>query len=93
MELIGTIAAILTTSAFIPQAFKTIKTQETEDLSLPTFTMIFLGTILWAIYGHFNGDRPIFYANILTGFLAGIILIIKINSMIKKSKLEIHSNV
>jgi len=86
MELIGTIAATLTTAAFIPQAIKTIKTRQTEDLSLPTFSMLFLGTILWAIYGYINGDRPIFYANILTGFLAAIILILKINAIVKKSK-------
>ena len=86
MEIIGTIAAILTTGAFIPQAFKTIKTQQTEDLSLITFSMLFLGTILWATYGYFNQDHPIFFANVLTGFLAGIILIIKIKSMIKNSR-------
>ena len=85
MEIIGYIAALLTTSAFVPQAIKTIKTRHTEDLSLPTFSMLFLGTILWAIYGFALGDKAILCANILTGILAGIILVIKINSMMMKS--------
>ncbi len=41
MSIIGTVAAILTTSAFVPQAIKTIRTRNTEGLSLPTFTMLF----------------------------------------------------
>ncbi|MGB2555160.1 MAG: PQ-loop domain-containing transporter, partial [Flavobacteriaceae bacterium] len=33
----GFIAAILTTSAFLPQALKTIRTRDTKSLSLMTF--------------------------------------------------------
>jgi len=34
ITIIGFIAAILTTSAFIPQALKTIKTKDTSGISL-----------------------------------------------------------
>lgn len=81
MSIIGTVAAILTTSAFVPQAIKTIRTRDTEGLSLPTFTMLFLGTVLWTIYGIGIGDKPIIYANIITGFLAGIIVCLKLNAV------------
>lgn len=83
---IGLIAAILTTTAFLPQAYKTIKTQQAEDLSLSTFLMIFFGTICWCIHGLNIDDNPIIFANGLTAFLAGIILIIKLKSMRKSSK-------
>ena len=86
MEIIGTVAAILTTGAFIPQVIKTIKTRQTEDLSLTTFSMIFLGTILWAIYGFSIGDQPLLIANSLTSVMAAIILILKIKTEFNTTK-------
>lgn len=80
---IGAIAAILTTSAFFPQVYKTIKTKQTEDLSLLMFLMMFAGTICWLIHGLNIDDKPIIYANIITGSMALIILMYKIRSMIK----------
>ncbi|MGB0525018.1 MAG: SemiSWEET family sugar transporter [Flammeovirgaceae bacterium] len=35
--LIGLIAACLTTAAYVPQTWRTIKTKSTEDLALSTF--------------------------------------------------------
>jgi MtN3 and saliva related transmembrane protein len=60
---IGMLAAILTTGAYIPQAYKTIKTRQTRDLSMVTFTMLFAGTILWFIYGMYIRDTPLMLAN------------------------------
>ena len=54
MENLGILAAILTTGAFLPQAIKTIRTRHTEDLSLTTFAMMFLGTLCWLAYGLFK---------------------------------------
>ena len=34
-EIIGLIAAVLTTSAFVPQVFKIWKSKSVDDLSLP----------------------------------------------------------
>ena len=81
---IGIIAAVLTTAAFIPQAFKTIRTREVKDLSLATFSMIFAGTICWCIYGGIIGDVPLIYASGLTAFLSGIIVFMKVASMIRE---------
>jgi len=78
---IGLIAAVLTTAAFLPQAYKTIKTQEAEDLSLVTFLMIFFGTICWCFHGMKINDTPLIFANGITAFLTGGILIIKLKSM------------
>ena len=38
-DIIGIIAAILTTSSFIPQALKTIRTRDTKALSLKMYVM------------------------------------------------------
>jgi len=84
MKVIGIIAAILTTSAFLPQVVKTIKTKKTEDLSLPTFLMIQFGTILWLIYGYSINDMPLVFANGITAALTAVILTIKIRAMMGK---------
>jgi MtN3 and saliva related transmembrane protein len=77
---IGMLAAALTTAAYIPQAYKTIKTRSTKDLSLVTFTMLFVGTVLWFIYGLYIRDTPIILANGITATLSGIIFFLKISS-------------
>lgn len=78
---IGVIAAVLTTAAFIPQAFKTIRTGQVKDLSLTTFSMIFIGTICWCIHGINIGDQPLILANAITAGLSGIIVFMKLRSM------------
>lgn len=70
-------AAFLTTAAYVPQAYKTIKTRSTSSLSLPTYVMLFLGTCLWVVYGLHTGDVPVLASNVVTSILAGIILCLK----------------
>lgn len=77
---IGMLAAALTTAAYIPQAYKTIKTRSTNDLSIVTFSMLFMGTILWFVYGLYIHDTPLMLANGITATLCGIIFFLKISS-------------
>jgi len=51
IEIIGFIAAFMTTAAFIPQDLKVIKDHETHDISLPMYLMITTGIALWFTYG------------------------------------------
>lgn len=83
LKILGLIAATLTTGAYIPQAYRTIKTQSTKDLSVATFSMLFVGTILWFFYGFFLNDWPLMLANGITAVLAGIIFYLKIVSLLK----------
>ena len=48
--MIGTIAAILTTLSFLPQAYQVIKTKDTSGISLGMYTMFVLGVFLWIIH-------------------------------------------
>jgi len=82
--MIGTIAAILTTFSFLPQAIQVIKTKNTEGISLGMYTMFVLGVFLWAIYGYTNNDMPVLLANLVTFIFASIILYYKIKYSIKK---------
>jgi MtN3 and saliva related transmembrane protein len=85
-SVIGYVAAALTTGAYIPQAYKTIKTRSTKDLSIITFTMLFAGTILWFIYGLYIHDTPLMLANGITATLSGIIFFLKVESFKRRRK-------
>jgi lactoylglutathione lyase len=74
IKIIGFGAAALTTVAYIPQAVKTWKTKSTRDISFWMFMLLFVGLILWLLYGIFLKDLPIILANAFTLLFAGIIL-------------------
>lgn len=78
VTMLGLFAACLTTGAFVPQVIKTWKTGSANDLSLGMFSMLFLGTICWLIYGFLIGDLPIIVANSIVVFLSSIILYFKL---------------
>ncbi len=75
---IGMAAAVLTTAAFAPQAFKAWQSRSTKDVSLAMFTMMVTGNALWLIYGILIEDTPLIVANAVTLLLAGAILAAKI---------------
>lgn len=74
-ELIGFIAAVCTTFAFLPQVIKVWKTKQTKDLSLRMYTVMFIGICLWFVYGLRINSLSIILANIVTGFLVFTILV------------------
>ncbi|WP_445368477.1 SemiSWEET transporter [Methylomonas sp. BW4-1] len=83
-ELIGYLAATLTTASFLPQAIKTFKTRDTESLSLGMYSMFTLGVLLWLIYGIYLVNIAIIVANAITFLLAAAILGFKIHSLLRK---------
>ena len=74
-ELIGFIAAICTTFAFLPQVIKVWKTKQTKGLSLRMYTIMFIGICLWFVYGLRINSLSIILANIVTGVLVFTILV------------------
>ena len=66
IEIIGLIAAALTTSAFVPQVYKTWKTKDVQGLSLSMYTAFFLGIVLWFIYGIYKDSISIILANVVS---------------------------
>ncbi|QWF71672.1 SemiSWEET family sugar transporter [Methylomonas paludis] len=73
-EIIGYLAATLTTGSFLPQAVKTIKTRETHALSLGMYSMFAAGVFFWLIYGIYLSNKAIIIANAITFVLAALIL-------------------
>lgn len=78
IQLIGIVAGICTTLAFLPQVIKTWKTKSAKDLSLGMFSIFSLGVALWVYYGILIKDAPIILANGLTLILAGSLLYFKV---------------
>tara|TARA_B110000003_G_scaffold86722_1_gene88777 strand:+ start:456 stop:722 length:267 start_codon:yes stop_codon:yes gene_type:complete len=74
IELIGLLAAILTTIAFIPQVYKVIKTKSVVGLSLTTYLIFTIGVLLWLIYGFLKSSISMIIGNGITFFLAFLIL-------------------
>ena len=86
-ELVGYAAASLTTVAFIPQAHKVYKTNETKDLSLTLFVTFSLGVFMWLVYGVLLDSIPMVIANTMTLSLSLYILYKKINGLNKEKSI------
>jgi MtN3 and saliva related transmembrane protein len=82
LETLGYIAAFCTTSSFLPQAILTIRTKDTESLSLGMYSLFTLGIIFWLIYGIHKKDYAIIFGNAVTLVLSATILSFKIKSVI-----------
>ena len=74
-ELIGFIAAVCTTFAFLPLVIKVWKTKQTKYLSLRMYTIMFIGICLWFVYGLRINSLSIVLANIVTCILVFTILV------------------
>lgn len=75
-ELIGAVAACLTTASFAPQAFLVIRTRNTAGISLLMYLLFTTGVACWLAYGLLVHSLPIIAANAVTVCLASIILTI-----------------
>jgi MtN3 and saliva related transmembrane protein len=77
-ELIGYMAATLTTVSFVPQALHSFKTKDVSGISLGMYSIFTLGIALWLVYGLLISAWPIVIANVITLALASLILALKL---------------
>jgi MtN3 and saliva related transmembrane protein len=85
LESVGTIAAVCTTTAFIPQIVK-IRRQGGEDLSYPMLFLYLIGVILWLVYGLLLHAVAVIWANAATTFLVAVALVLKVTHPIAKRR-------
>lgn len=76
--LLGLIGGTLTTSSFVPQVMKALKTRSTKDVSLWMFIMLSAGILIWIIYGFMIGSLPVIVSNMISLVFACFILAYKI---------------
>ena len=71
---LGTVAGVLTTAAFVPQVVKTWRTRSARDISGVMFAAFSIGVALWIVYGVLVRAAPVVVANGVTLVLALAIL-------------------
>lgn len=78
VTIIGSLAGVLTTIAFLPQIVRIHRTKETRDLSFSMYAILTVGVFLWALYGLILKSVPIVLANTVVFILSLYILSMKI---------------
>ncbi len=78
IELIGTVAATITTFAWLPQIVKIFRERSTHDISLGTQTALFIGGVLWGTYGILIMSWPLIGANAIGLTFLGTIIAFKL---------------
>ena len=77
-DLVGYLAACLTTLSFVPQAWLTFRTRDVSGISLGMYSVFTAGVALWLAYGWLAGAWPVVLANAITLALALAILVMKL---------------
>jgi MtN3 and saliva related transmembrane protein len=82
MNVLGYGAAVCTTVAFVPQALKVLREQDTRSLSLSMYVILNLGLYLWTFYGFVKHDGALIGANVCTAVFSTAILIAKLRNVL-----------
>ena len=77
-EIIGFIAATLTTASFVPQVYKIWKHRKTDGVSLSMYIVMFIGVLLWLSYGALIKSVSVITANSVTAVLQLMIIYSKL---------------
>jgi MtN3 and saliva related transmembrane protein len=74
ITIVGSVGAICTTLAFLPQVSRIRRTKHVADLSLPMYILFSFGVLCWLVYGILIGSAPVIIANGITLVLCIYIL-------------------
>jgi MtN3 and saliva related transmembrane protein len=77
-DIVGSLAAVLTTVSFFPQAWHSFRTRDVSGVSLGMYSVFTVGIALWLLYGVLLQAWPIIIANVITLVLALAILGMKV---------------
>ena len=78
VNMIGSIAAILTTICWLPQTIKIFKSKNAQSISLSSQLTFGAGVIFWLIYGILLSSKPIIFANVATLTQVALIIYLKL---------------
>ncbi len=80
-KIVGIIAAVCTTSGFIPQIIRGVRTKKLEDISPIMYILLIIGLSLWLSYGVHLKDMIIIAANAAATAFSVFILILRYKYM------------
>ena len=75
IDIVGIIAGTLIVLSLLPQIVTIIRNKSSKDVSILTYTVLFVAQCLWISYGVLKHDLEITITNILSGFLTLIIIL------------------
>ena len=78
MGVIGILAGIIILSGWVPQIVKGYRTKKLTDVSSYLMILIFVGAVLWLIYGMALDDVYIMGVNLAAMFLTMVLLAMKL---------------
>jgi MtN3 and saliva related transmembrane protein len=78
IEILGAVAAFITTFCWLPQILKIRREKKAGDISLVTNGALAGGIFLWIIYGALIGSWPVIMANTVTFLFIGAIVALKL---------------
>ena len=78
MGVIGILAGIIILSGWVPQIVKGYRTKKLTDVSSYLMILIFVGAVLWLIYGMALDDVYIMGVNLAAMFLTMLLLAMKL---------------
>ena len=75
---LGSAAALCSTTSFLPQAWKVIRTRDTAAISAGMYGVTVVGFALWLAYGWVLGQWPLIVTNGVCLLLSAFILTMKL---------------
>ncbi len=72
VNIVGYLAAICMIIGYVPQAWHTIRTRQTDGIALPTFLMLGAGSIFFVIQGILLSNIPLVITNSITTISSAI---------------------
>lgn len=87
VTLIGSLAALCSTTSFAPQAWKIIKSRDTSAISTGMYSVTVIGFALWLAYGLMKMEWPLIVTNAVCLALSAFILTMKL--LPKRSKEQV----
>jgi MtN3 and saliva related transmembrane protein len=76
--LVGAAAILASTTSFLPQAWKVIRTRDTEAILAGMYAVTVVGFALWLSYGLLLDALPLIITNGICLLLSGFILMMKL---------------
>ena len=86
INIFGYAASICMVFGYLPQAFHTIRTRETDSIALPTFLLLGLGSIFFIVNGVLTDNIPLVITNAVTTLASVVLFGIKVRNDIHKKK-------
>ena len=78
MTVVGTAAAVCSTTSFAPQAWRVLRTRDTAAISKRMYVITVVGFALWTAYGVMGGQWPLIVPNVICLALSAFILAMKL---------------